>query len=188
MKYCTFIGSAQGFHGHTRKAAPYYSAAHCRQIWNVSALIPNVSASFHCSRPAALRKAPGKTQRAQPPRPVFTALSSNPLHQTNNGEAKTTSFRALSTHKTHPKSHSPACAATAAKSPRNHRRTAQLSCFSLRSTEELSYRSPAPPELPRKPYNASHAYAPKPTASTAPPICSEEPSGGIVAEDPFSGN
>ena len=53
-------------------------------------------------------------QRAKPPRPVFTEPSSNLLHQTNNSEARTSGFRALSTHPTHPNPHSPACEATAA--------------------------------------------------------------------------
>ena len=46
-------------------------------------------------------------QRAQPPRPVFTEPSSNLLHKTNNGEARTSGFRALSANPVHPKPQKP---------------------------------------------------------------------------------
>ena len=89
------------------------------------------------------------------------------------------------THQNHP---SPACAATAAKSPRYPRRTAQLSCFRVRSTEELSYRSPAAQSCQGQRTTLPMRTHPNPTACNAPQICSEEPRGGIVVEDKFCGN
>ena len=69
---------------------------------------------------------------------------------------------------------SPAGAATAAKSPRNPRRTAQLSCSRVRSTTALSYRSPAPLSCQYNRTTLPLRMHPTPTACTAKTICSGE--------------